>query len=297
MSKVKVGIIGTGNIQDVDELERAALSIRKDLLRLCASEAIHIGGDLSSADIMTVLWQYQIKYHPDDPKAENRDRFVLSKGHSSAVMSFEQSAIGCFPKEDIFREYARDGGRFSMHSCSLANPFAEVSTGSLGHGLPVACGIAAALRLKGNRQSRVYVLMGDGEQSEGSVWEAAANAAHFGLGNLVALIDSNGLMADGAVSEITSYGNIGDKYRSFGWDVHEIDGHDIREIKRCLDGLPVPCSGIPSVLVCRTTKGKGVPFMENEAKWHAGKITQEQYLEGMEALDSVFRMRGGGGDA
>ncbi len=294
MSKVEDGIINFGHIQNVDELERAALNIRKDLLRLCALEVMHIGGDLSSVDIMTVLWQYQMRYFPNDPKNESRDRFVLSKGHASAVMSFEQSAIGCFPKEDIFLEYARDEGRFSMHPCSLNNPFVEVSTGSLGHGLPVACGIAAALKLKGNLRSRVYVLMGDGEQSEGSVWEAAANAAQLGLGNLVVLIDNNGLMADGAVSDITSYSNIGDKYRSFGWDVHEMNGHDIQEIKRCFDGLSAPCSRIPSLFVCHTTKGKGVPFMENEVKWHARKMTQRQYLEGLEALERSFWMRGGG---
>ena len=125
-------------ISSVKELENAALEIRKNLLKLCSIQAIHIGGDLSVADIMTILWQYQMNYVPSDISNESRDRFVLSKGHASAVTSFNQAAIGCFSAEDVIREYATDGGRFSMHSCNLVNPYVEVSTGSLGHGFPIA---------------------------------------------------------------------------------------------------------------------------------------------------------------
>lgn len=145
------------------KLKKASLEIKKDLLNLCNKESIHIGGDLSITDVMTVLWQYQMHYNPDNPKDDSRDRFVLSKGHASAVTSFNQAAIGCFRAEDVINEYATDQGRFSMHSCNLVNPYVEVSTGSLGHGMPVACGIAAALKLKGNTSSRVYTIMGDGE--------------------------------------------------------------------------------------------------------------------------------------
>ena len=158
-------------LNTIQELEKAALDIRVNLLRLCNKEVIHIGGVLSITDVMTVLWQYQMKYNSSDPKDDSRDRFVLSKGHASAVTSFNQAAIGCFSAEDVINEYATDQGRFSMHSCNLVNPYVEVSTGSLGHGLPIACGIAAALRVKGNNTSRVYTVMGDGEQSEGSIWE------------------------------------------------------------------------------------------------------------------------------
>lgn len=269
----------------VSELERAALEIRKNLLRLCSVEAIHIGGDLSVADIMTVLWQYQMKYDPENPNDEDRDRFVLSKGHASAVTSFNQAAIGCFSPEDVIKEYAADKGRFSMHSCSLVNPFVEVSTGSLGHGFPIACGIAAALKLKGNTASRVYVVMGDGEQAEGSVWEAAMNAVHQELGNLVAIIDFNGLEADGRIDEITALGSIAEKYGSFGWNVCEFDGNDIAEIKRQFDSLPAVASKVPTVFVCHTIKGMGVPFMENQAGWHAGKITKEQFETAIKALE------------
>ncbi len=272
----------------VFDLEAQSLKIRKNLLKLCTKEVIHIGGDLSIADVMTVLWLYQINYNPSNPKDENRDRFVLSKGHASAVMSFCQAALGCFAEEDVFNEYAQDGGRFSMHSCNLINPFVEVSTGSLGHGFPVACGMAAGLRLKGNKASRVYTVMGDGEQSEGSVWEAAMNAAHYKLGNLVAIVDCNGLEADGAVGEITALGDVGEKYKAFGWNVFELDGNDIEQIKKAFDDLPSADSEKPTVLVCHTVKGKGVPFMENQVRWHAGKITQEQYDESVALLDKQF---------
>lgn len=278
-------------IKSVSELERAAFQIRKNLLKLCSIQKIHIGGDLSIADVMTVLWQYQMKYDPNNINDEKRDRFVLSKGHASAVTSFNQAAIGCFSAEDVINEYATDEGRFSMHSCNLVNPYVEVSTGSLGHGFPVACGMAAALRLKENYQSRVYVVMGDGEQSEGSIWEAAMNAVHYRLGNLVAIIDFNGLEADGTLKEITGLGNIADKYHAFGWNVIEINGNDISEIKNAFDSLPDSKSEIPSVLVCHTTKGKGVPFMENQVLWHAGKITEEQYKECINILENDLKVK------
>ena len=273
------------------ELEKAALNIRKQLLKLCAKQVIHIGGDLSITDVMTVLWQYQMRYDPNNPKMEERDRFVLSKGHASAVLSFNQAAIGCFGFEDVHREYASDGGRFSMHSCNLVNPFVEVSTGSLGHGMPVACGIAAALKLKSNGTSRVYTVMGDGEHGEGSVWEAAMNAVHEKLGNLIVIVDVNGLEADGFTSKITGLGDVAEKYRSFGWNVCELDGNDVAAIKRNFDALPPVDSEIPTVFICRTTKGKGVPFMENQVRWHAGKISEKEYCESVMYLENEFKRR------
>ncbi|MGL6016091.1 MAG: transketolase, partial [Selenomonadaceae bacterium] len=228
MSKAEIG----------QNLEKAALEIRKDLLTLCSQQVIHIGGDLSVADVMTALWQYQIKYDPQKPKDEARDRFVLSKGHAAAVTTFNQAAIGCYDKSDIFNEYASDNGRFAMHSCNLINPHVEVSTGSLGHGLPVAAGIAQGLKLKGNTESRVYVVMGDGEQSEGSIWESVMNSVHYKLGNLIGIIDCNKLGFDGTIAEITALGDIADKYRVFGWNVVELDGHDMSQIVNAFDHLP-----------------------------------------------------------
>jgi transketolase len=275
----------------IQELEKEAMLIRINLLRLCNKEVIHIGGDLSITDVMTVLWLNQMNYNPQDNTDEARDRFVLSKGHASAVTSFCQAALGCFSQEDVINEYATDQGRFSMHSCNLVNPYVEVSTGSLGHGMPVACGIAAGLRLKGNFKSRVYTVMGDGEQSEGSIWEAASNAVHSKLGNLVAILDFNGLEADGTIDEITSLGNIADKYRAFGWNVIEIDGNNIEQIVKAFNNLPNPQTDIPTCIIAHTVKGKGVDFMENQVRWHAGKITDEQLNSCIKSLHSAYERR------
>ena len=248
-------------IKSVSELERAAFQIRKNLLKLCSIQKIHIGGDLSIADVMTVLWQYQMKYDPNNINDEKRDRFVLSKGHASAVTSFNQAAIGCFSAEDVINEYATDEGRFSMHSCNLVNPYVEVSTGSLGHGFPVACGMAAALRLKENYQSRVYVVMGDGESVRrfhlGSCYECCSLSLRESC-SYYRFQWVRGRM--GTLKEITGLGNIADKYHAFGWNVIEINGNDISEIKNAFDSLPDSKSEIPSVLVCHTIKWQGCPI-------------------------------------
>lgn len=272
----------------IRELEFAALEIRKALLELAAIQVIHIGGDLSITDVMTALWQYKMKYDPMNPAWEGRDRFVLSKGHASAVTSFNQAAIGCFKKEDVIKEYATDGGRFSMHSCNLVNPYVDVSTGSLGHGFPIALGIASALRLKGNNTNRVYVVMGDAEQSEGSIWEAAMNAVHHKLGNLVAMVDSNGLGGDNELTESTSLGDLAQKYRTFGWNVMELNGNNMEEVVKCFDSIPAADSDIPTIMICHTTKGKGVPFMENVVRWHCGKITEEERDESILKLEKEY---------
>lgn len=272
----------------IAELTKAALDIRCQLLKLCLIQNIHIGGDLSITDVMTVLWQYKLKYDSNNVHDEFRDRFVLSKGHASAVMCLNQAAIGCFNVEDIINEYATDEGRFSMHACKMLNPYVEVSTGSLGHGMPIACGMAAALKLKGNITSRVYTVMGDGEQAEGSIWEAAMNAVHYQLGNLVAIIDHNKFGADGSLNDFTGIGNLADKYRAFGWKVFEIDGHDIGQILDTFDNLPEPYTYIPSVIICHTVKGKGVAFMENQCRWHTGKLSNQQFEEAIVSLKNNY---------
>lgn len=276
------------NKEKIKSLEKSALEIRMALLELAAIQVIHIGGDLSITDVMTALWQYKIKYDPKNPSWEGRDRFVLSKGHASAVTSFNQAAIGCFAKEDVIKEYATDGGRFSMHSCNLVNPYVDVSTGSLGHGFPIALGIASALRLKGNYSNRVYVVMGDAEQSEGSIWEAAMNAVHHKLGNLIAIVDSNGLGGDNKLTESTSLGDLAKKYRTFGWNVMELNGNDMSEIVNCFDSIPSADSDIPTIMICHTIKGKGVPFMENVVRWHCGKITEEERDTSIANLEYEF---------
>ncbi len=178
-----------------------------------------------------------------------------------------------------------------MHSCNLVNPFVDVSTGSLGHGMPIACGMAMGLKLKNNTVNRVYTVMGDGEQEEGSIWEAAMNAVRYELGNLVAIVDYNGLSADGAIRDISGLGNVAEKYQAYGWNVHEFDGNDIAIIKKHFDELPPVDSPVPTVFISKTTKGKGVSFMENQARWHAGKITPEQYEANVKELEDHFQAK------
>ncbi len=279
--------------ESVRELEKAALEIRKVLLELAVKEIIHIGSDLSVADIMTALWQYQMRYDPGDPKWEGRDRFVLSKGHAYETMALNQEMIGCFEENEVFTRYMEDGGRFAMHACDLVNRYVDVPSGSLGHGLPIACGMAAGLRLKGNHTSRVYVIMGDGEQTEGSVWEAAMNAVFHKLGNLVAIVDNNGLAGDGPLEDATSLKDIAGKYREFGWMVKEFDGNDMALIRQHLDQLPDPKSDKPIAFICHTVKGKGVPFMENQGRWHTGKITREQCDELVAHLEEEYTRKWG----
>ncbi len=274
------------------QLEKQALETRKNVLKLATKTMIHVGGDLSVADVMTVLWTYKMKYDPAVPKMPDRDRFVLSKGHASLVTSLSQAAIGCYTVEEIFAEYAQDNGRFAMHSCNLINPHVEVSTGSLGHGLPIACGVAAALKMN-KSPSRVYVVMGDGEINEGSMWEAFMSACQFKLGNLVGVVDKNRLSFDGKTTEIMNIDPLGERLRNFGWNVLEIDGHDIGEIIGAFEVLPPVQSDIPTMIIANTVKGKGVSFMENEPSWHAGLLDDDTYKKVVDELDAAFAAKWG----
>jgi len=281
------------DIKLVKDLEGKALEIRVKLLELCEQHIIHIGGDLSLTDLMTVIWQYSINYDTKNPKWENRDRFVLSKGHAAAVTSFCQAMKGCYTYKEIFDEYNTDNGRFAMHSCNLMNPYVDVSTGSLGHGLPVATGIAQGLRLKGNKNSKVYVVMGDGEMNEGSMWEAAAIAYHYKLGNIIGFVDCNGFSYDGTTKEVLDMGNLADKFRLFGWYAYEVDGHDIGKLVDIVDELPPADGKIPIVIVANTIKGCGVDFMEHNAAWHGGKIDTEVSKKAIDVLMAAYNRKWG----
>jgi transketolase len=278
--------------ETVKRLEAEALEVRIKLLELCNQQLIHIGGDMSVCDIMTVIWQYAMKYDVDNTEWEQRDRFVLSKGHAAAVTSFCQAAIGCYDPDEIFAEYATDYGRFGMHSCNLINPYVEVSTGSLGHGLPVAGGIAEALKAKGIK-SRVYVVVGDGEMGEGSIWEAAMSSKHYKLGNLVVFVDRNRMSLDGKTEELMPLEPVADKWRAFGWNVVEVDGHSMEQLIDTVDALPPTDSDVPTVIIGNTVKGRGVSFMENVTSWHAGRITEEQLILAKTELLEAFNKKWG----
>lgn len=277
----------------IKRLDKAALNTRLDLLKLANKQVIHIGGDLSCCDIMTVIWQYAMKYDASNPGDRNRDRFVLSKGHAAAVTSFSQAAIGCYKKDEIFNEYATDFGRFGMHSCNLCNPYVDVSTGSLGHGLPIAGGIATALKNK-KSNSRVFVVVGDGECQEGSIWEAAMSSVKYKLGNLVVFVDANRLSFDGFIADYMPIEPLSDKWRSFNWNVIELkDGNDMQQLVGAVDCLPEPESDVPTVIIGYTVKGKGVPFMENIPSWHAGMISDELYKDAVNFLTESFKEKWG----
>lgn len=281
------------DVQTVKRLEKAALQIKINLLELCEQKSIHIGGDLSVCNIMTAIWQNKMKYDVQNPRWEKRDRFVLGKGHASAVTSFNQAAIGCYNLEDIYTEYATDFGRFGMHSCNLINPFVDVSTGSLGHGLPLSVGMALALKKKGNSESRVYCVMGDGEQNEGSIWEGVMAAKSFKLGNLIGIIDRNKMQFDGYADDCLPMGDLAAKYRAFEWNVVEIDGNSMEDILSALDSLPPPDTDIPTVIIANTTKGFGVSFMENNRYWHMGQVTNIQKETAIQELNDAYAKKWG----
>lgn len=280
------------NKEVVQRLDKAALETRINLLNLCNRTGIHIGGDMSVCDMMTVIWQYAMRYDIKNPHWEDRDRFVLSKGHAAAVTSFSQAAIGCYDVQDIFREYATNFGRFGMHSCNLANPYVDVSTGSLGHGFPVAAGYAAALKKKGS-PSRVFCVVGDGECEEGSIWEAAMFSHHYKLGNLIVFADRNGLSFDGPTEEYMSLEPFADKWRAFGWNVVEVDGHDMEALIDTIDNLPAVDSDVPTVVIGKTVKGHGISFMENNPGWHAGQVSDDDKEKAIKELKDAYEKKWG----
>ena len=271
----------------IDRLKDKALEMRKRLLRLALeSGALHIGGDLSMTEEMTVIFEYLLKTDPEDTTWSDRDRFVLSKGHGAGALYISMANRGFFDVEEIYETYCKLGSRFGMHPCRNHLPGVETSTGSLGHGLGIIVGMGLAARLDG-RQNRVVTLMGDGELNEGSVWEAVMAAAHYKLGNLVAFIDKNDLMMDGFVDDVMQVNPVDQKFAAFGWRVVNVDGNSVEELVAAVDDLPPVESDRPTVIVGKTIKGKGVDFMENEQAWHAGTISAETLEECYQQLDAA----------
>ncbi len=274
--------------QVLEKLKDTAHEMRKNLLKMCChvEGALHIGGDLSMADMLTALYSYKINVDPTDVKNPSRDRFILSKGHCAAAMYIAMAMRGFFPMQEIYDTYGQVESRFGMHPCKTHLPGVEASAGSLGHGLPIAVGMALAARID-KQNHRVYTILGDGESQEGSNWEAAMAAAHYKLGNVVVLVDRNRLQLDGTVAEIMEVEPFPDKWRAFAWNVVTVDGHDMEKLVAALDALPEPGSDIPTVIICNTVKGKGVKFMENAPKWHAGSIDEETLQQCLCEIDAA----------
>lgn len=276
-----------GTPHSVEELKDLAFELRSKLLHLCGTYegAVHIGGDLSSADIFTVLYHYGLDVDPTDISNPARDRFVLSKGHAAVCMYIAMAMRGFFSYDGIVNTYGQLDSAYGMHPCKVQLPGVEASTGSLGHGLPLAVGMALSARGRGESH-RVFTLMGDGETGEGSVWEAAMAANSNKLGNLVAFIDRNRQLMTSFDEERVVLEPYPDKWASFGWNVVHIDGHDMGALVAALDGLPATNSNRPTVIIAETIKGKGVDFMERNLAWHAGSLSATDLERAMAALES-----------
>ncbi|HZQ78242.1 MAG TPA: transketolase [Acidimicrobiia bacterium] len=235
--------------------------------------ASHIGSGLSIADIMAVLYGRVLRVDPSDPTRYDRDRLVVSKGHAAAVVYATLAVRNFFP-ESWLADYHQDGQLLGGHVTAHGIPGVEVSTGSLGHGLPVGLGMALASQRFGPPY-RVFVVLSDGECDEGSVWEAALLASHHGVDNLIAIIDYNKLQSLDTVERTVRLEPLGDKWRAFGWEVREIDGHDHDELLKAFSAVP-RLSGRPTCFVAHTVKGKGVPEMENRVEWHYRSPSADQ---------------------
>ena len=274
----------------IERLESKVVEIRKKIIDLTVlAGGGHIGGSLSMTDLLVALYYHRLIYKPADPRWAERDRFILSKGHGALGLCPILADVGFYP-EELMNNFNGLDSPFGMHPDMHKIPGIEMSTGSLGHGLSIAVGCALAARLD-NAAWRTYCLLGDGELNEGIVWEAAMSATKFKLGNLVALVDRNGFSLDGPTEEIMPLEPLRDKWSSFGWQVREIDGHDMGEILAALDSLPDPSGPAPQCIIARTVKGKGASFMENAAEWHYGGLDDEKAAEVKAELD---RSRKGG---
>ncbi|GGA69494.1 transketolase [Pseudoclavibacter endophyticus] len=276
----------------VAELEERAYELREKLLHLCGTYegAVHIGGDLSAADVLTALFQYGMHVDPSDLRNPERDRFVLSKGHAAVCMYIAMSIRGFFDFDGIVDTYGKLDSAYGMHPCKVQLPGVEASTGSLGHGLPLAVGMALSARGRGEAH-RVFTLLGDGETGEGSVWEAAMAARSNRLGNLVAVIDRNRQLMTSFAEERVVFEPYPDKWAAFGWNVVQVDGHDMSALVGAIDGLPSSSSERPTVIIAETVKGKGVDFMEHNLAWHAGRLGAADLERAMASLAASRKER------
>ena len=262
--------------------EEFAAAMRREIIRmLAAAGSGHPGGSLSAADIMAVLFNEELRIDPQAPRDPNRDRFVLSKGHAAPAIYAALALKGFLPVDELL-SLRKLGSRLQGHPDANKLPGVDVSTGSLGQGLSLACGMALAARLDG-RDYRVFALCGDGEQQEGQIWEAAMLAAHYKLDNLIAFVDHNHLQIDGRIEKVLSPEPLADKWRAFGWRVLEIDGHDIEAIRGALAQAKA-VTGQPVMIIAETVKGKGVSFMENQASWHGTAPNAEQAAQALQEL-------------
>ena len=264
------------------KLKRLANNVRFGIIESLYNAACgHPGGSLSIADIITYLYFEEMNIDPKNPKAEGRDRFVLSKGHTAPALYSVLAERGYFDKEEL-KTLRKTDSRLQGHPDMKGIPGVDMSSGSLGLGISAACGMALSAKAYGN-DYRVYTIVGDGESEEGQVWEAAMFAAHYKLDNLVAVVDWNGLQIDGPVTEVMNPTPHDEKFRAFGWHVITIDGHNFAEIEAAFEEAKT-VKGKPTVIISKSVKGKGVSYMENAVEWHGAAPKEEQYKLAIEEL-------------
>ena len=273
--------------QEKNQLAINACKVRMGIVSSThAAKCGHPGGSLSDADLFTYLYTKEMNVDPSNPKWEDRDRFVLSKGHTAPGLYAALAQRGFFPEADLIT-LRKAGSYLQGHPNMNSVPGVDMSTGSLGQGISTACGMALAAKVKG-KDYRVYTLLGDGEIQEGQVWEACMFASHYKLDNLCVIIDNNGLQIDGDVAKVMSPYPIVEKLEAFGFHTQAIDGHDMEAIENALNTAKA-VKGQPSAIVMKTVKGKGVSFMENNAGWHGVAPNDAQYEQAMEELNAQLR--------
>lgn len=274
MSKIASG--------DVKKLKLQAEEIRKRLLQIVFSaKAGHIGGSLSSVEVETALYFHVMNIDPANPKDPNRDRFILSKGHSVEAYYAVLAAKGFISQEQL-DTYGRFGSKLAGHPTKKV-PGIELNSGALGHGLSVGVGLAIAAHMD-KKLFRTFVLMGDGEQGEGSIYEAAMSASHYKLGNLVAIIDRNTLQISGLTENVMSLEPMRERWEAFGWEVFDVQGNDMEDLVKTFDGFDYSTDK-PKLIISHTTKGNGISYMEKVAKWHHGVPDEAQYQLALQEID------------
>lgn len=270
----------------IKELKRISANIKLGALEAVFSASSgHPGGSLSISDILSYLYFEEMIIDPRDPKKADRDRFVLSKGHTAPALYAALAERGYFPREDL-KTFRHIDSYLQGHPDMKGTPGVDMTTGSLGLGFSAACGMALSAKISGESY-RVYSVLGDGESEEGQVWEAAMFAAHKKLDNLCIFLDYNGLQIDGPISEVNDPSPLDSKFEAFGWNVLVIDGHDIEAIDSAVKAAKA-CKGKPTAIICRTVKGKGVSFMENSVKWHGSAPNEEQYKQAVSEINSYI---------
>lgn len=271
--------------QELKELQLTAVAVREGILTAThAAKCGHPGGSLSAADMFTYLYFRELNVDPANPRWAERDRFVLSKGHTAPGLYAALALRGFFPVEEL-TTLRQIGSRLQGHPNMNETPGVDMSTGSLGQGVSVAAGMALAAKKQG-KPLRVYTLLGDGEIQEGEVWEAMMFAHHHGLDNLCVIVDNNGLQIDGSIADVMSPYPIGEKLAAFGLHVIGIDGHDFRAMERAFAEAKAT-KGAPTAIVMKTVKGKDVSYMENQAGWHGKAPNDAEYAQGMAELEAL----------